>query len=123
MRNKCNACIAVVALLGALPGFARADAAPAGAQQQSELQASSLFGGQPVLDDQTLEARRGGTEVINDMKLNGVVSDNQAYNLTTGSNTISEGSFAGSSGMPMVIQNSGNNVLIQNATILNVQVQ
>jgi len=57
------------------------------------------------------------------MKLNGIVSDNQAYNLVTGGNSISDGAFAGTSGMPTVIQNSGNNVLIQNATIVNVQVQ
>lgn len=47
--------------------------------------------------------------------------DNQAYNLTTGGNLISEGAFAGSSGFATVIQNSGNNVLIQNSTIVNVQ--
>lgn len=75
------------------------------------------------LNEQTLTDARGGTEVINDMTLNGVVAGNQAYNLNTGNNTVTEGSFAGASGMPTLIQNTGNNVLIQNATIVNVQLQ
>ena len=43
--------------------------------------------------------------------------------LATGSNVIADGAFSGASGLPMVIQNSGNNVLIQSATIVNVQLQ
>ncbi len=71
-----------------------------------------------------LAGRRGGTDVVvNDMLLKGVVADNRASNLTTGSNVISEGSFSGMVGLPVVVQNSGNGVLIQNATIVNVQVK
>ena len=125
MRNTRNVFIAGVALLSALQigEYTCADEAVVGAIPQSEEQSQNIFATQQMLDDKALDARRGGTEVVNDMKLNGVVSDNQAYNLITGGNSISEGSFAGSSGMPTVIQNSGNNVLIQNATIVNVQVQ
>jgi len=53
--------------------------------------------------------------------LNGTLSDNVANKVSTGSNTISDGSFASSSGLPTVIQNTGANVLIQNATVLNVR--
>jgi hypothetical protein len=52
----------------------------------------------------------------------GTVENNSATNVVTGNNTISA-SFAGATGVPMVIQNTGNNVLIQNATIVNVQLQ
>jgi hypothetical protein len=41
----------------------------------------------------------------------------------SGSNYIANGSFANASGVPMVVQNSGSNVLIQNATIINVQMK
>jgi hypothetical protein len=41
----------------------------------------------------------------------------------TGANTIDAGSFANMSGIPVVIQNSGANVLIQNATIINLQLK
>jgi len=123
MRNKRNAGIAVAALWAALQGYTLADATTASAEPSSESQPANPLNAQPMLDDQTLDVQRGGTAVVNDMKLDGVVSDNQAYNLSTGGNSISGGAFAGSSGLPTVIQNSGNNVLIQNATIVNVQVQ
>ena len=75
-----------------------------------------------LLDSGALAGRRGGTGVLSDMKLSGVVADNRAINTTSGANLISDGAFSNTSGMPVVIQNSGSNVLIQNATIVNVQV-
>jgi hypothetical protein len=76
-----------------------------------------------ALDAKALSAQRGGTEVLNDMTLKGVVADTRASNLNTGNNVISDGAFTGTVGLPMVIQNSGNGVLIQNATIINLQVK
>ena len=81
-----------------------------------------VFGIKPV-DLKVLARKRGGDGVINDMQLKGVVADNRAINVTTGGNYITEGAFAGTAGLPMVVQNTGNNVLIQNATIVNVQVK
>lgn len=68
-----------------------------------------------------LETYRGGTEVSNTSVSKGMVQDTTAINVSSGSNSISEGAFAHASGLPMVIQNSGSNVLIQNSTIVNVQ--
>lgn len=74
------------------------------------------------VDAATLASTRGGAEVVtNDMTLHGVTANNSARNVTTGDNSISAGSFANMSGLPTVIQNTGANVLIQNATILNLQ--
>ena len=103
-----------------IPSFT--PAADASDPTPTTIRPALLFGAQP-LDQAELESDRGGTQVVNDMTLKGVVADNQATNLTTGANTITEGALSGSSGMPMVVQNSGNNVLIQNATIVNVQVK
>ncbi|MRW83997.1 hypothetical protein GJ698_07785 [Pseudoduganella sp. FT26W] len=67
---------------------------------------------------------RGGADMVsNDMQLNGAVSGNAAVNVVTGANAISSGSFSNASGLPVAIQNSGANVLIQNATIINIQMQ
>jgi hypothetical protein len=75
-----------------------------------------------ALSATALDDLRGGSElVLNDMQLNGTVADTRAVQVVTGNNSISEGSFANASGLPTVIQNSGANVLIQNATIVNVQ--
>jgi len=71
-----------------------------------------------------LDHERGRADsVVNDTKLNGDVANNSAFNVQTGSNTIDAGSFANMSGIPVVIQNSGANVLIQNATVINLQFQ
>ncbi|GAB7547493.1 hypothetical protein CS8_071840 [Cupriavidus sp. 8B] len=75
----------------------------------------------PVASDK-LEGIRGGAElVVNDMRLGGTVADNSASHVMSGSNAIAEGSFASATGLPTVIQNTGSNVLIQNATIVNIQ--
>jgi hypothetical protein len=70
----------------------------------------------------TLADFRGGTEVVSsDMRLSGTTASNTATNVATGTNAISAGSFSNMSGLPIVIQNTGANVLIQNAVILNLQ--
>jgi hypothetical protein len=75
-----------------------------------------------VLGDEELANQRGGADThLNQNNATGTVAGNVASQLNTGSNTISESAFSNSSGIPIVIQNSGNNVLIQNSTILNLQ--
>ena len=70
----------------------------------------------------TLEDQRGGMQgVSSEMNLSGTTANNSATNVVTGTNSISAGAFANMSGLPVVIQNSGANVLIQNAVILNLQ--
>ena len=84
------------------------------------------IGGETVqaVDLGQLEHERGRADtVFNDTKLNGDVANNSAINVQTGSNSIDSGSFANMSGIPVVIQNSGANVLIQNATVINLQFQ
>lgn len=75
-----------------------------------------------AVPDGGLARQRGGAALpASEMKLDGAVGNNVATNVATGANVISDGAFSNASGLPMVIQNSGANVLIQNATIVNVQ--
>ncbi len=60
--------------------------------------------------------------VINDQDLNGVVQGNSAINTQSGNNSVSGEAFQDTAGFVTVIQNTGNNVLIQNSTIVNVAV-
>ena len=76
-----------------------------------------------AVTDNTLSNERGKAFVTNINNLDGAVYQNSAQDVITGNNFITDGSFTGNSGLSTVIQNSGNNVLIQNALILNVQVQ
>ncbi len=74
--------------------------------------------------DQALELARGGSDTVtNEARLNGYVTGNSATYVNTGANTIDGAAFANASGIPIVIQNSGANVLIQNATIINLQMR
>ena len=90
--------------------------------EKAAVERPNPLGVKPV-DTNALTARRGKADVVNDMLLKGVVADNKASNLTTGNNVIAGDSFTGMVGLPLVVQNSGNGVLIQNATIINVQVK
>jgi len=75
----------------------------------------------PAADLGKLEQSRGGADTKNDVKLDGVVTGNSAVNVSTGGNMIDSGAFSNMSGIPVVIQNSGANVLIQSSTVINVQ--
>lgn len=61
--------------------------------------------------------------VVNEQDLDGVVQDNVAINNTTGNNSVSGEAFSDAAGFVTVIQNTGNNVLIQNSTIVNIAVE
>ena len=79
-----------------------------------------------ALDVTLLEQQRGGADLgtpvpVSGILSTGVVSDNRATDVVTGSNVIRDGAFTNASGIPVVIQNTGANVLIQNSTIVNLQ--
>lgn len=105
-------------------------ALPCGAQQPEEainaVPEANLLELGTTVSDMDLDANRGRfTLHLNNMELDGRLYDNSISGSTvvTGSNAVSSDAFAGSSGLSTVIQNSGNNVIIQNATILNLNVK
>lgn len=112
--------VAATAVALATAGAADGANASAGASVSAK---PGIFGATArAVSSDKLDGVRGGAEtVVNDMTLHGTVADNAAINVRSGSNAIADGSFANSAGLPTVIQNTGSNVLIQNATILNVQ--
>lgn len=93
------------------------EAAPGSRQDQ---QAAGI--GETLAMDK-LEEYRGGSDMISQNTSRGRVQDATAINVSTGTNLITDGAFAHVSGLPIVIQNSGANVLIQNSTIVNVNFQ
>lgn len=129
MLTRLQAALApAAALIGATLACAplAAQQAASSAATAAPTAAASLFGSDSrTLDAARLDQQRGGasTQVFNDMELDGVVADNRAVDVVTGTNTISSGALSGASGLPLIVQNSGNNVLIQNATIVNVQLK
>lgn len=84
--------------------------------------ADTALGSVDAASDESLAEARGGADLsVNENNLDATMEGNVASNLSTGNNTITESAFSNATGIPMVIQNSGNNVIIQNSTILNLQ--
>ena len=84
--------------------------------------------GAPVSAGQLAE-QRGGAEnltmnidqISNEISESAALSDNAVGDhITTGANSIAGSAFAGSSGISSVIQNTGNNVIIQDSTLVNI---
>ena len=73
------------------------------------------------VDSGTLAGMSGGTQVTQNTTLTGTVTNDSADHVISGANIINGGSFSGEVGIPVVIQNSGSNVLIQNATVISVE--
>ena len=107
-------------IVSSLPTFA----------EERKTEAAQIF--TQALPVETLAVERAGdvhvqnnnqTQILNTNTVNGTVNDVTVLNNITGDNNINGGAFSGAQGFPMVIQNSGNGVLIQNATILNVTIE
>jgi len=123
-RRTTGAAILSLVLLLPLPGLASEeddDLTGLGPAAISTATAGLAFG--DVLSDGELAAQRGGDVHINQNNATATVEDNVAQNVTTGNNTVSGNAFSNVNRVPMVVQYSGNNVVIQNSTILNLQLQ
>ena len=115
---KCqNILFIVLLLMSGAPAWADQDTEPSGPDQ------GEFMLGTAVMADEQLDQMRGRQTVFNTNDVDGQLYNNEAVSNVTGSNFVTDGSFAGMTGFSTVIQNSGNNVLIQNATVLNLQFQ
>ena len=120
------ACAALV-----LPAGAWADPAVAGSPSSGATDDWSVVGFGNALSGNDLDAASGKKDDIRigevdihatDTNQTGFLGENLLVldGSTNGANTISDTAFSGASGIATVIQNSGNQVLIQNATIVDV---
>jgi hypothetical protein len=64
----------------------------------------------------------GVVDVTNNANLRAVLTDNDASESVTGYNIIDQGSFNDASGVFSIIQNTGNNVIIQESTIITITI-
>jgi hypothetical protein len=90
--------------------------------EQVSCECAQLRLGAPA-DRADLHTLSGKADTSPSAALDGVVGTNAATNVSTGANLITNGAFSNMSGLPVVIQNSGANVLIQNATVINLQLR
>ncbi len=117
MRRRLNGWM----LIG-LPLLAVAQAAPsvfAGDRPDSERSAVVS-----EMSDDELDAQRAGNAApSSEATLNATLQENTNTSSMTGTNSVSGSAFTGASGYFTVIQNSGNQVIIQDSTIINVTVE
>lgn len=102
---------------------------PAAAEKSAEIGIASVLGAAKPLSEDELGEQRATAKLeleevtINSSDQDGLVLGNAAIGNRTGQNMISGDAFVGASGMIHSVQNTGNNVLIQNSTIVNVSVE
>jgi hypothetical protein len=112
-------------------GVTRAEepAIAAGAADEAADTVAAVLGAAEPLSETMLDGLNGKARIeidkiqVNDQDLTGTVTDNVAIGNQTGQNTISTGAYTDAAGFITTIQNTGNNVLIQNATIINLTVE
>jgi hypothetical protein len=77
------------------------------------------------ISDHELDKNRGtfAPEVLNSTVLEATATQNVAINSVTGDNIVSSSAFSNAQGLVNLIQNSGNNVVIQSSTVVNLTFQ
>lgn len=94
--------------------------------EDAAMSEDALFTEASALTPDQLEEANGRQGVpfqwqVNDTEQNATVSDNVlSGTVVTGNNTISDHAFENMSGVATVIQNTGNHVVIQDSTQINV---
>ncbi len=127
-----NLTLATTLILLATPVFAQdpeeTSEPQATATEDESLLDLEAFEEGATLSDAELAVHRAREKIeleqitINDQDQDGEVSDNVAINNNNGDNLITGEAFGNATGFLSTVQNTGNNVLIQNSTIINVSV-
>jgi hypothetical protein len=121
--RSASAVFGMACALGALAAGPPARLPPASAPTKAATRTPAVAGLGSGVAPSVLANLSGGSNVSENITITGNVSDTSAENVSTGMNWIGGGSFGNAAGLPIVIQNTGNSVLIQNATVVNVQMQ
>lgn len=90
-------------------------------------ESQGLFQGWEKVAGEALALERGGASQpgagINLSAMEADVHENLVVNSPSGDNRVDGGAFAGAGGFSTLIQNSGNHVIIQNSTIVNLTIE
>jgi hypothetical protein len=113
-------CVSVGVLAASPPSVTPHDTHANG---QPAKQGTILTGFGSAVSAEALQGCSGSGLVQNNQAVTGAVTGDSAVNVTTGSNWVTGNAFSDASGLPSVIQNTGNNVLIQTGVIVNVQLK
>jgi hypothetical protein len=98
------------------------------AETETPVELSAFESAEPLSESELTEQRAAANIEIDNITINtsdqnGEVGGNTATGNRTGNNTIGDNAFTGTDGFITSIQNTGNNVLIQNSTVINVSLE
>lgn len=98
------------------------DSAPQSTKKSEE---KNLTLASSKVSDHELDKNRGTfvPEVLNSTVLEATATQNVAVNSVTGDNIVNSSAFSNAQGLVNLIQNSGNNVVIQSSTVVNLTFQ
>ncbi len=127
MRHIIKALVAGISLLGCTFWVQVCQAENVGLQSpMSNDVLSSLEVGSAISNDD-LRQQTGRQDTVNDqliqlnnMRVNAAVNGNFLTSTATGNNSLNQDAFSNASGIATVIQNTGNQVIIQNPLIMNL---
>lgn len=113
-----------------LPAAATADSIAIGPAGTAQAGSGSPFAVAAVSEGE-LDTHRGreGLDIdelvmqLNDVRADASVANNVLNSQTTGGNLVEAGAFSNAAGLVFNVQNSGNHVIIQNTTLINVNLE
>lgn len=130
MQKPIHCLTALCLLLGYAATLHAATVNPAGPEWQAPGDDRLVLAVPAITDELQLQTGQSGVTGVRVQGAGDLASSSQfgavtsaLENVASGTNILASGAFAGMSGIGVVIQNTGNSVLIQNSTILNVAVQ
>lgn len=117
-------------LISAICSGALAEDAPAEGALAEESTVAG-FAGSEALHPEALAGQRGREGLdfdtlimqLNDVHADASIADNALNSQMTGGNLVETGAFGNAAGLVFSVQNSGNHVIIQNTTLINVNMQ
>jgi hypothetical protein len=120
--------VAALTATSALAEDPQPAAAPTPAPAASMDSLAALVGGKTLSAEELGEQRAKAKIEVDKLTINtpdqdGLVAGNAAVGNTTGQNSIAADAFVNADGFINAVQNTGNNVLIQSSTIINVSVE
>lgn len=114
----------------ALFAFLGIFSAPLSGANAEDLSGDEFFNETAMVSDETLSDTRGASGLIGSdidavgvAVLNGTSAYNTSIGGTTGNNVVSGNAFDNANGVAFVVQNSGNNAVINAAMVINLNIQ
>lgn len=128
MNTKMKTLLSFLAL-GAATMLPQAASAGESLRLAPDAELENFFASTDMVSDQELSEERGAAdtsfsaETLGVAVLNGIAANNDSSGSVTGNNSISRDAFNNAQGVSFVVQNSGNNSVVNAAMVINLSIK